>query len=153
MRLSPVASPSSRLRVGATLFVACLISLVSIGCTPSETLPPMAPVKGKATLDGAPLTAGHVVLHPEKVDPSAKVPPSAGTIDSSGNFEIFTGGKPGAPLGKYKVIVTPSMVPAQGGTPAAAKIDQKYMVPNQTPLSIDVVDSPKEGQYDLKLGK
>jgi hypothetical protein len=94
-----------------------------------------------------------VALHPEKVDPGVQVPLSAGTIDGSGNYEIFTGGKTGAPLGKYKVVVTPSMVPMQGGGAPAAKIDQKYMVPNQTPLSIDVVQGAKEGQYDLKLGK
>ena len=128
-----------------------LMSLACIGCGSGETLPTLAPVKGKVTLDGAPLTAGHVALHPEKGDPAVKAPLSAGTIDGSGNYEIFTGGKAGAPLTKYKVVVTPSMVPTQGAAPPA--IDQKYMTDKQTPLSYEVVASPTDGQYDLKLIK
>jgi hypothetical protein len=113
----------------------------------------MAPVKGKATLDGAPLTAGHVALHPQTIDPNVKVPLSAGQIDGSGNYEIFTGGKSGAPLGKYKIVVTPSMVPPPSGGAPPAGPPQKYMTDTQTPLSYEVVASPKDGQYDLQLSK
>jgi hypothetical protein len=108
----------------------------------------MVPVKGKATLEGTPLTSGHVALHPQVVDPAVKVPLSAGTIDGSGNYEIFTGGKAGAPKGKYKVVVTPSMVPAQGGG-GPPKLNQKYMNDKDSPLEIEVVDGAK--QYDLDL--
>lgn len=142
-----------RCRFHAAGSLLILLGLISLGCAPSETLPPLSMVKGKATLGGAPLTAGHVALHPQTVDPNIKVPLSAGQIDGSGNYEIFTGGKPGAPLGKYKVVVTPSMVPMQGGGTPPEAPPQKYMSDTETPLSIEVVPSPSEGQYDLKLSK
>jgi hypothetical protein len=128
------------------------LSFLLAGCDTAETLPPLAPVKGKVTLDGAPLTAGHVALHPEKPDASSKVPLSAGVVDSSGNYEIFTGGKPGAPLMKYKVVVAPSMVPVQGGG-GPPSVPPKYMSEAGTPLSVEVVQTPKDGQYDLQLSK
>ena len=128
-----------------------LVSFAFSGCGSADTLPPLSPVKGKVTLDGAPLTAGQVGLHPEKIDPAVKVPPSGGQIDANGNYEVFTGGKSGAPLGKYKVVVTPLMVPMQGAAPPA--IGQKYMTDTQTPLSYEVVATPTDGQYDLKLAK
>ena len=139
-------------RTGVLTLLLALLVIVPLGCDSADTLPPMAPVKGKATIDGAPLTAGQVALHPEAADPSVKVPLSAGTIDGNGNYEIFTGGKAGAPLGKYKVVVTPSMVPMQGGTPPV-QVNQKFRVPTDSPLSIEVVETPKEGQYDLQTTK
>lgn len=98
------------------------------------------------------MTSGQVSLLPTKLDAAVKVPPSSGTVDSSGNYEIFTGGKPGAPLNSYKVVVTPSMVPMQGGGGPAA-INQKFMNDKDTPLQFEVVESPKEGQYDLQVTK
>ena len=139
-------------RTGVLTLLLALLAIVPLGCDSADPLPPMAPVKGKATIDGAPLTAGHVALHPEVVDPAVKVPPSNGQIDSNGNYEIFTDGKAGAPLGKYKVVVTPSMVPMQGGTPPV-QVNQRFRVPTDSPLSIEVVETPKEGQYDLQTTK
>jgi hypothetical protein len=135
-----------------TLLFAVL-AIVSLGCSNAETLPTLAPVKGKATIDGAPLTAGQVSLQAEAADPAAKIPPSSGTIDGNGNYEIFTGGKPGAPLGKYKVVVTPSMVPMQDGGTPSAQPNLKFRMSADTPLRIEVVESPKEGQYDLVTTK
>jgi hypothetical protein len=135
----------------AVLFV--VLAIVSLGCGSAETLPPLAPVKGKAMIDGAPLTSGQVSLQAESADPAAKLPPSSGTIDGNGNYEIFTGGKPGAPLGKYKVVVTPSMVPMQGGGTPPAQPNLKFRMATDTPLRIEVVESPKEGQYDLATTK
>lgn len=149
MRILEVSS-LRLLRAAAVVLV--LLSLAILGCGSGDTLPPLAPVKGKVTLDGAPVTSGHVALHPEKVDPAVKAPLSAGVIDGSGNYEIFTGGKAGAPLNSYKVVVTPAMVPMQGGG-APPAINQKYMIDNQTPLKYEVVATPKEDQYDLKLSK
>jgi hypothetical protein len=130
-----------------------VLAIVSLGCGSADTLPPMAPVKGKVVIDGAPLTTGQVALHPQTVDPAVKVPLSAGTIDGSGNFEIFTGGKAGAPLGKYKVVVTPSMVPMQGGGAPPVQVNQKFRLPADTTLSFEVTQAAKEGQYDLQVTK
>jgi hypothetical protein len=143
-------SISTRASKSASLLLLAVgLGIVALGCGPTENLPPMLPVKGKATLDGAPLTSGQVSLYPETIDPAVKIPPSSGSIDSNGNFEIFTGGKSGAPAGKYKVGVTPLMVPTQGGG-APPSLPQKYMNDKDTPLKIEVVEG---GKYDLVLEK
>ena len=145
----PTRSPLSR-GFALVLFFTCLLPL---GCSNEPALPPLAPVKGKVTVDGKALTAGNVTLHPINLDKAAKAN-SAGQIDASGNFEIFTGGKPGAPLNKYKIQVTPAMVPAEGGKGGmSSPFDSKYRDEKKTTLEFEVVDSPSEGRYDLKLTK
>jgi hypothetical protein len=111
----------------------------------------MGPVKGLVTIDGAPLPTGNVVLHPETPNPDVKAM-SAGQIKSDGSYEIFTGGKSGAPLGKYKVAVTPATVPGASGT-AAPPLNMKYANPGATPLTYEVVANGEVGRYDLKLSK
>jgi hypothetical protein len=115
---------------------------------------PLAPVAGKVTLDGQPVTGGQVTLvsvgDAAKVDPKGSL--SAGQIDSGGQYKIFTGGKEGAPLGQYKVTVTPSMVPAPDATKApTVPFNAKFMNVRDTPLTVEVVDNPAPGRYDLKL--
>lgn len=127
-------------------------ALVPFGCT-GEPLPPLGPVKGHVTLAGKPLTSGNVVLHPVTA-PVGKVLLTSGQIDADGNYEIFTGGKAGAPLGKYKVIVTPAMMPAEQGKGGMnTAFDKKYLDRTKTPFEFDVVANPEDGRYDLKLKK
>jgi hypothetical protein len=144
------------LRTPRSLYIAVfgtlVICLVSLGCSGgSEKLPPMAPVAGKVMLDNQPLGAGQVTLMPEA---QTKVGLSAGTIDADGSFKIFTAGKEGAPLGKYKVMVSPSMVPTgdttKGGM-AKPTFAAKYFDVRQTPLKIEVTEN--HGPYDLKVTK
>ena len=125
-------------------------AVLGAGCGP--TLPPMTPVKGKVTVDGQPVTSGQVSYLPADNKTGAGL--SAGTINASGEYEIHTAGQSGAPLGKYKVTVTPSMVPTQGATgmPTAA-FNTKYQNVDLTPLSIEVVNNAEAGHYDLKLTK
>ncbi|MCI0457725.1 MAG: hypothetical protein L0Z62_12205 [Gemmataceae bacterium] len=127
-------------------------SLLLAGCGGGSDLPPMVPVKGKVTVEGKPVTSGQVSFLPLAVDKDRKVPSSSGTIDASGNYEIFTGGKAGAPLGKYKVAITPSMVPVEGTKkPPKAPFNPRYQDPAKTKLEIEVVNNPSAGAYDLKL--
>ena len=84
----------------------CLASLT--GCF-GPPLPTLNPVKGTVTVDGKPVTSGQVSFFAEVVDEKTKFAPPSGTIDANGNYELFTEGKAGAPLGKFKVTVTPSM--------------------------------------------
>src|ERR1043166_484404 len=136
------------LPVGALLAVAFLVS----GCTNEPPLPPLFPVKGTIKVDGNPLTAGQIRLVAETPDSSGKVPPSSGQINSSGEYEIFAGGKSGAPKGKYKVGITPPMVPAEGAKgPPSAPYNEKYRDPSKSGLEINVTESG--GGYDLKLTK
>jgi hypothetical protein len=114
------------------------------------------PVSGKVTLDNQPLTGGQVTLvpttTPEKADAAAVF--MVGTIDSSGTYKISTGGKDGAPVGKYKVTVNPPMMPMSPDAKGPSlDFDKQYTDAKTTPLEITVSDSPAAGAYDLKLTK
>jgi hypothetical protein len=105
-------------------------------------------------VDKEAVTSGQVSLIPQSTEEGKTVPPSSGQIDSSGNYEIFTGGKPGAPLGKYKVMVTPSMVPMPGAkSMPTTPYNEKYRQANKTTLEINVTEGAAAGAYDLKLTK
>jgi len=109
------------------------------------------PVSGKVTVGDEPVTAGQVSFMPATDTGTADV--SAGQIESTGEYKIFTGGKEGAPVGKYKVTVTPSMVPTGGNKAPTTSYNAKYTNPRSTDLFIEVVSSPSPGAYDLKLKK
>jgi hypothetical protein len=130
----------------------CLLVLLSTpllaGCGSSVAV---VPVTGKVTVDGQPLTAGQVSLVPLEAKPGAVA--SAGAIDANGDYVIYTGGKTGAPPGKYKVTVTPAMLPSGDNKKPVIPFNQKFGDATKTTLSIDVVSSPAPGAYDLKLTK
>jgi hypothetical protein len=110
------------------------------------------PVSGKVTVDDKPVTAGQVSFF--AADEKVGAGLCAGTIGANGEYKVFSEGKTGAPLGKYKVTVTPSMVPPTGGGAApATPYNSKYSDSKATPLSLEVVSSPAAGAYDLKLTK
>jgi hypothetical protein len=112
----------------------------------------MFPVKGKVTVDNKPLTSGQVSFFPETPDEKSKFAPPSGQIDSSGNYELFTEGKAGAPAGKYKVMVTPMMAPdpnAKG--PPKMPFNDKYRNAQSSGLHVEVSASAGAGAYDLKL--
>jgi hypothetical protein len=131
--------------------LACLVACASLvtGCAKESVK--LAPVAGKVTVGGQPVTSGQVSLIP--LSKEEKTPGlMTGTIDSSGNYKILTAGKDGAPLGKYKVTVTPAMraAPADKKAPAMS-YSQVFMDANKSTLTIEVVDNPPPGKYDLKL--
>jgi hypothetical protein len=103
-------------RLCAALFLVVAICLT--GCGPS-----LRQVKGVVTLDGNPVEGATVSFISED-----KKTVCDGHTDASGNFELTTGGKPGAPAGTYKVIVVKAK-PIPGGeqmTPGGADY-QKMM--------------------------
>jgi hypothetical protein len=136
--------------VRASLFLVASLALAT-GCGGGKPPPKNVPVSGIVTLDKEPLTSGQVSLLPISEKQSA-ASLSAGTIDSSGKFTIFTGGKEGAPVGTYKVTVSPPMMPPQGGGPPL-QLPAKYQDASQTVLKMEVVENPAPGAYDLKLTK
>jgi len=123
--------------------------LLAVGCG-GKPAPKNVPVSGTVTMDNEPLTSGQVSLIPVS-DKQAPAELSAGKIEN-GQYKIFTGGKEGAPVGSYKVTVTPSMVPVQGGG-APPQLPPNYSDPSKTVLKIEVVENPTPGVYDLKLKK
>ena len=121
-----------------TCAVLCLVSMT--GCS-GPPLPTLTPVKGTVSVDGKAVTSGQVSFFATVVDEKTKFAPPSGQIDSSGNYELFTEGKAGAPLGKYKVTVTPSMVPMQGAKSAPkTSYHEKYGDQKKTDLEVEVID-------------
>jgi hypothetical protein len=113
----------------------------------------MAPVSGKVTLDGQTVTSGQVSFLTADAKATPGVGTSGGTIDSSGQYTIYTSGKAGAPLGTYKVTVSPSTVPTPGATSMPTPFGAKYQDIKTTPFTFEVINNPEPGRYDLKLTK
>jgi len=113
------------------------------------------------------MTSGQIRLWPEQAKPGGPPVEPIGAIGSDGSYKIQTNGKPGAPLGKYKVTVSvlsgggdsaaeadPANMKAgaTGGPKEQAKpYNPRFESPSDTPLTIDVTASPSPGAYDLKL--
>jgi hypothetical protein len=138
-----------RLRFSLLIFhLAFFGTILGAGCGKASVT--LAPVSGKVTVGDKPVTSGQVSL--VAVDANTSTDLSAGTIDANGEYKIFTGGSAGAPLGKYRITVTPNMVPTAGDTKATPMpFDRKYGDAKATPLSFEVVTNPASGAYDLKL--
>jgi len=138
-------------RLSFTLLTCSAIVLVAVfgaGCGKPSL--PTAPVHGKVTLDGQSVNSGQVTLVPQ--DDKNHTDLSAGTIEN-GEYKIYTGGSEGAPLGKYKVTVTATMVPTGDSKAPPMSFNRKFGDPKTTPLNFEVVSSPAAGAYDLKLTK
>ena len=111
----------------------------------------LAPVSGKVTVDGKPLTTGSVSFRPDASQGNMSQHQPNSAIDTEGNFELFVPpARKGAPLGWYKVVVTAYDDPWPG-KPLKSFIDMRYSDEKTTPLTIEVVEKPEPGCYDLKL--
>src|SRR5262249_25082040 len=90
-----------------TLLVCIPAFSLLLGCsgtnTPSNPTE-LVPVSGSVTLDGVPMTQGVISFAPDIGNP-VRVAPTA-ELNSSGQYELTTGGRTGAPPGKYKVCVS-----------------------------------------------
>src|SRR5262249_38129203 len=113
------------------LLVASCAALLS-GCGSSVAV---VPVSGKVTVGSQPVAAGQVSCFSTSSQEEVKEM-MTGTIDSSGEYTMRTGRRSGAPVGKYKVTVTPPMMPSPDGKPPATPFNAKYMGSQTTPLTI-----------------
>ena|SRR5713226_2765571 len=109
------------------------------------------PVSGTVTLDDKPLQGGVLSFQADEskgntVRASCTGPVKDGryTLVTSGVTRKDTGS--GAPLGWYKVILLNDLP----GTPII-NVHSKYLSPETTPLSIEIVENPQPGAYDIKL--
>src|SRR5205823_1414977 len=99
---------SSRTRFMDLLLVpvAWMFCLFVAGC--GDGIGTRYPVEARVLVDGEPLTGmtGKVIFVPDK-DKGNKTPVNAGgDIDAEGRYKLSTKGKPGAPAGWYKVVVS-----------------------------------------------
>lgn len=152
-----------RLLFSRLVFLAVLIGVgLASGC--GEKAVSLAPVSGKVTVDGKPLSSGSVSLIPDvslsdkgasEVSKMQTTGMSGGEINPDGTYKIYTDGKEGAPLGKYKIRVMPPVTQSKDEKDAKEApdigFDKDYTDPNRTRLHYEVVASPEPGRYDLKL--
>jgi hypothetical protein len=141
-----------------TLRSGALIGLVSfaamlVGCAGGDEL---TPVQGKLFIGDAPATKGmgYVTFHPDDKKGNTSLEEAVGSIKPDGTYTLETRGKSGVAKGWYKVGVSLAEV-MDPNNPYVTKWlmpePDKYQDWNQSGISIEVVESPAEGQYDIKL--
>ena len=140
-----------------TSFLSVVFLCPAIGC--SSQSPKMYPVSGEVSIQGEPMQAGSVTLHPDGSRGNRSLEIAGGQVNS-GKYQIFTGERRGAPPGFYKVLVISTNFsgdnpPPMGPTAQMPRslIDPKYGQPGQTPLALEVVAEPDPGAYDLEVTK
>lgn len=143
------------------LLSALAFAALAQGCGDDSGVGRTFPVSGKVTLDNQPVTAKTtiVLFKPDASKGNTSPFEPTGTVDAEGNYKLTTNGKSGAPPGWYKVIVTARddaapvhpNAPKQHRPVAKSLLPPKYGRPETTGLSIEVVENPAPGAYDLKL--
>ena len=129
-----------------TVFITC--SILG-GCGPSDNLS-RAPLTGKVTYKGQPLSHGMIGLLPTD---GTKSPQGSGAIARDGNYKISTAGKSGAVIGTHKVIVQ-SRQEVSAEEKRQMKIGQ-LIVPSQyasydsTPLVVKV--TPEGTVFNIEI--
>ena len=135
-------------------FALILFSLFVTGCGDSGTY---YPVRGKITFDDEPFVRETTTVVLKPIEGNASEFEPVGKIDFEGNYEIYTGGRKGAPPGRYKVVVTAHDDSVDLKKPRPKRpvpnslLPAKYGTAETTELEIDVVAHPSPGAYDLKL--
>ncbi|QDT97225.1 carboxypeptidase-like regulatory domain-containing protein [Gimesia aquarii] len=113
--------------------IGCLFFLTA--CGGGSDAPELGQVKGKITMDGAPLADASVTFMPENVRSSFA------TTDSEGNYElIYIREEPGAAIGKHKVVVSKLKDEVE-------TIPKKYS--GESELTADVKAGENEVNFDL----
>jgi hypothetical protein len=106
-------------------------------------------VEGKVTLDKKPLVGVKVAFYPDS-DSNEQLPYATGLTDASGMYTLaLRDGKPGALVGKNRVVV--NWPPGDRGSPepvpAPPAIPVRFTVADQSPLVVEV----KEGKQTINL--
>jgi hypothetical protein len=142
---------------------ALLLALPASGCNDGG-VGKTYPVSGKVLLDGQPLVAksATVLFKPDASKGNTSPFEPVASVDSGGNYTLYTRKQRGAPPGWYKVLVTATA--EESAAPDSKKplkkrplpqslVPGKYAQATTTPLQIEVVESPAAGAYDLTLTK
>jgi hypothetical protein len=132
------------------------LSCASSGCRSDPyKLGKRAPVRGRITVDGAPLRTGIVTFHPDVSRGNTSPHQPSANIDKDGNYALFTVGEAQAPLGWYKVVVLAYERDddVKGKRPDEPKrlVAAAYEDMKTTPLSREVIEGAPPGTYDLQL--
>jgi hypothetical protein len=138
--------------------VAICVGNALLGCATGcgnvdASLSHTVPVVGHVTFKGRPLTTGLVVFQPDRKKGNALPHEPRGGIDEEGNYELAVNGTKGAPPGWYRVtvIATEPFDPAKPYVIPKTLIPLRYSDPKMSGFTVQVVENPATGAYDLKL--
>jgi hypothetical protein len=132
-----------------------------LGCDDSSSQGgTLVPVEGRVLVNGQPLALregdlGKVWFYPDASQATTCPVPPSGDIGQEGYYTLSTGGKPGAPPGRYQVmlIATRPSDPRRPFHRRQSLIHGSYCAVETSGLLIVVAaDSPPDA-YDLKLRK
>jgi len=138
--------------------IVLAFGFLATGCSKSDELASVVPVKGKIVFLGKPISAGNtraVILTPDNSQGNTSLHEARGTIDREGNFEVTTANRNGALPGPYKVaiVLMDSPLPDSKNPYVEPKwlIDPKYGKPELSGLKLNVVENAPAGAYDLQV--
>lgn len=131
--------------VAGLAFAAC-----TAGCGAEG--PRLVPVEGKVTLkDGTAIAYGHVILHPDTAKGNTSKEICQGTINN-GAYTIYTGARRGAPVGAYRVSIEAAKETDEKNPYFTEWLaDERYINPDTSKLTMDVVESAEPRRYDFQL--
>lgn len=136
--------------------VVCAAAVMTSGCGPDGS-EKMLPVTGRVLRDGQPLPFGTVSFRPDASRGNASLHHPTGAINDQGEYELRTLDKPGAPRGRYRVLVfvDGNSQPGTDPHPVLPKwlVNVKYTTEQTTDLSVEVVETPDAGAYDLRVSR
>jgi hypothetical protein len=143
-----MAQTSFRCRGAIAALVLVFASILLSGCDRGIR---RIPVSGTVTLDDKPLQGGVLSFQADESKGNSVRASCTGPV-KDGRYTLVTSAVTrqdtgsGAPLGWYKVILLNDLP----GTPII-NVHSKYLSPETTPLSIEIVENPQPGAYDIKL--
>ncbi len=107
---------------------ALFLTLAVTGCSSSSSGPPIPtfsgegiPISGVVKLDGEPLADANITFIRESTGKEG-VMSGSGKTDMSGKYAVRTGGQPGVPPGRYRVVV--SKLATKDGSPFVPNPEQ-----------------------------
>ena len=141
------------MRVRVKILVGLAIVGGLLGCAREETL---TAVRGTVFVGDQPSQKGmgYVTFHPDASKGNQWMEESVGTIRPDGTYELEARGKKGAAKGWYKVGITIAEVIDPNNpyvTNWLMPNPEKYQNWSKSGISVEVVDKPEPGQYDIKL--
>jgi hypothetical protein len=137
-----------RMRAGGFAGLAGLLFTLA-GCGKTEVF---YPVEGEVQYKGKPLPRGAVILSPDTSKGNKTPHEPRGTIED-GRYQVTTHPNVGAPPGWYRVGVIAKEAPDAKNPYAVTRslLPEKYGKPDESQLTLEVVEKAAPGSYDLLL--
>lgn len=152
---------------GSMTGVWCVVLSCALGCSGGSSTAPskLAPAKGVVKYNGKPVASATVLFSPKDGSPAM------GMTDKDGNFTLTTGGRAGAEIGKFKVVVSKptsletgkapeQMKPedmermikeGKSLTPPKPEFPARYTSPSTTTLEADVGTDGASNVFEFNL--